>query len=87
MNNFAQGSSEFPGDALAPPPSQAFSDYQEYYDRYLFSNCYTFGYYALKISHDFFTKNIHNRLPYTYDETALALTERPPYPDYSLKVG
>ena len=55
------------------------------------SNCYTFGssfgYYALEITHDFFTKNIHNRLPYTYDETALALTERPAYPDYSLKVG
>ena len=34
-SNFERGSSEFPGDTLAPPPSQAFSDYQEYYDRYL----------------------------------------------------
>ena len=27
------------------------------------------------------------RLPYTYDDTGLALAERPTYPDYSLKVG
>ena len=27
------------------------------------------------------------RLPYTYDDTGLALAERPTYPDYSMKVG
>jgi len=28
----------------------------------------------------------YDRLPYAYDETGLALAERPPYPDFSMKV-
>ena len=73
--------------------SRRLSDYQEYYDRYLSSNSTPLvlhlaimHYYA--IMQKWFLHQKHTkRLPYTYDETALALTERPPYPDYSLKVG
>ena len=72
LNNFEQGSSEFPGDTLAPPPSQAFSDYQEYYDRYLSSNSTPLvlhlaimHYYAImqNFKNDFFTKNIQKGFP------------------------
>ena len=82
---YQQGAAEFSSEALAPPPPQPFSDYQEYYDRWLF--CKTMQIIALTTPYfDLMLRHICDRLPYTYDETGLALAERPPYPDFSMKV-
>ena len=82
---YQQGAGEFSSEALAPPPPQPFSDYQEYYDRWLF--CKTMQILTLTTHYfDSMLRHICDRLPYTYDETGLALAERPPYPDFSMKV-
>ena len=78
---YQQAAPEFASEPLAPPPPQPFSDYQEYYDRWLSNG----NHYSLEAYFDTMLC-IGDRLPYTYDETGLALAERPPYPDFSMKV-